>query len=148
MLCVFGEREREEACREAGRGKEGERGSEAEGRAVQRGAERRSPCGGRGGGGGVQEPPQLSAAGWKAAPSTHTLEQAWRRLWRRYHCTKLQHLDGLCSVSSLSYLRVSCVQRGRFPSLPTCHKRTVTLSPPSDLPDEKRLGATKAKLVY
>lgn len=51
MLCVFGEREREEACREAGRGKEGERGSEAEGRAVQRGAERRSPCGGRGVGG-------------------------------------------------------------------------------------------------
>ena len=57
-----------------------------------------------------------------------------------------KHLKGLCSVSKLSYLRISYVHRGRFPNLPTFHKRTVTLSPRSDLPDEKRLGATKTKL--
>ena len=146
MLCVFGERERKHVGRQ-GEEKRGKEGARRKGGRC-RGGQREGAPAADGGWGGVQEPPQLSAAGWKAAPSTHTLEQAWRRLWRRYHCTKLQHLDGLCSVSSLSYLRVSCVQRGRFPSLPTCHKRTVTLSPPSDLPDEKRLGATKAKLVY
>ena len=146
MLCVFGEteRQRERWCREAGRRKEGERGREVEGRAVQREVERLRPLEKM----GVLEPSQLSAWGWKAAPNTHTLVPASRCLWRHYYCMKLQHLKGLCSVSKLSYLRISCVPRGRFPNLPTFHKRTVTLLPPSDLPDEKCRGATKTELIY
>lgn len=59
MLCVFGEteRQRERWCREAGRRKEGERGREVEGRAVQREVERLRPLEKM----GVLEPSQLSA---------------------------------------------------------------------------------------